>query len=98
MTIKVRYLREFASDMESFSEHDRALIRAAIIKLRENPFTRSEGGYGKAAAASGSESLLSVKIAAADIRIVYKLIRSRDGESALVIFASAVNDASPRSL
>ena len=61
-------------------------------------FKRSEGGYGKAAAESGSESLLSVKIAAADIRIVYKLIRSRDGESALVIFASAVNDASPRSL
>ena len=98
MTIKVRYLREFASDMDSFSEHDRALIRAAIIKIRENPFKRSEGGVGKAAAESGNESLLSVKIAAADIRLVYKLIKSKDGESTLIIFASAVNDTAPRSL
>ena len=98
MKVMVRYLKEFAADMSTCSEHDKSLIRAAIIKIKENPFKKSEGGVGKAAAESGNESILSVKIAAADIRVVYKLIKSKDGESALVIFASAVNDATPRSL
>ncbi len=98
MNIKVRYVKEFVSDLESFSAHERSLIRAAIIKIRENPLKVSEGGVGKVAVEKGSESILSVKIAAASIRIVYKLIKSKDGESALVIFASAVNDNTPRTL
>lgn len=98
MNIKVRYLKEFVDDFNSFSEHEKSLIRAAVIKIRENPLKRSEGGVGKPAAESGSESLLSVKIAASSVRIVYKLIKSRDGESALIIFASAVNDNTPRAL
>ncbi len=98
MIIKVRYLRDFVDDVNSFSEHDKSLVRAALIKIRENPFKKSDGGVGKLACESGSESILSVKIAAASIRIVYKIIMSKDGQSALIIFASAVNDATPRSL
>ncbi len=98
MNIKVRYVRDFVDDMTMFNDHERALIRAAVLKIRENPFKLSEGGVGKVAAESGNESILSVKIAAASIRIVYKLIKAKDGESALVIFASAVNDATPRAV
>ena len=98
MNIKVRYLREFAADLNGFSEHDKSLIRAAIIKIRENPFKISEGGAGKLTAESGNEALLSVKIAATDIRVVYKLIKAKDGQSALVIFACAINDDTPRTL
>lgn len=96
MNVKVRYLKEFAADVNAYPEHDKSCIRAAIIKIRENPLKRSEGGVGKAACEHGNESLLSVKIAATDIRIVYKLIKSKDGESALVIFASVVSDSTPR--
>lgn len=98
MNIKVRYVKEFVNDMAQFSEHDRSLIRAAIIKIREDPLKRSEGGIGKVAVENGNESILSVKIVSASIRIVYKLIKSKDGESALVIFASAVSDQTPRAL
>lgn len=98
MTIKTRYVKQFVDDFGSFTEHERSLVRAALIKIRENPFKRSEGGVGKVAAESGNEALLSVKIAAASIRIVYKLIRSKDGDSALVIFAAAVSDSTPRTL
>ncbi len=98
MTVKVRYLKEFAADMTNFSEHERSLIRAATLKIRENPFKQSEGGVGKPACENGNSSILSVKIVSAAIRIVYKLIKSKDGESALVIFAAAVNDSTPRAL
>lgn len=98
MIIKVRYLRDFVDDVNRFSEHEKALVRAALIKIRENPFKKADGGVGRLACESGSESILSVKIAAASIRIVYKIIMSKDGQSALIIFASAVNDATPRSL
>lgn len=98
MNIKVRYVKEFVDDMAAFTEHEKSLIRAAIIRIRENPLKLSEGGVGKVAVEKGSESILSVKIAAASIRIVYKLIKSKDGESALVIFASAVNDTTPRTV
>ena len=98
MNIKVRYLKGFADDMANFSEHERSLIRAAVLKIRENPFKTSDGGVGKLAVTSGNSSILSVKITASAIRIVYKLILSKDGESALVIFASAVNDTAPMAL
>lgn len=98
MNIKVRYVKEFVDDMASFSEHEKALIRAAIIKIRENPLKVSEGGVGKVASEHENESILSVKISSTPIRIVYKLIKSKDGENALIIFASAVGDSTPRAI
>ena len=98
MNIKVRYVRDFVEDMTMFNEHERSLIRAAVLKIRENPLKLSEGGVGKVAVESGNESILSVKLTAVSLRIVYKLIKSKDGESALVIFASAVSDATPRAV
>ena len=98
MNIKVRYVKEFADDMAMYNEHEKALIRAAIIKIRENPFKLSDGGVGKLAVEKGSESILSVKIVSTAIRIVYKLLISKDGQSALIIFASVVSDSTPRTI
>lgn len=92
MSIVVRYIPEFIDDFNKFSEHDKTLIRTAINKLREKPFSKNEGGYGNIVSIGLSGDLMSVKIIFTDIRIVYKLIKSKDSNSVLLIFASVLND------
>ena len=101
MTWNVLYLPEAAKDVAELSRPQQIIVKKAITKVKENPLPQSEGGYGKPLGnkrGMNLANLLKIKLRGEGIRIVYKLIRSRDGESALVIFASAVNDASPRSL
>ena len=92
MNLMVRYIPEFVDDFNKFSEHDKTLIRTAINKLREKPFSKNEGGYGSIVSSCHDGELMSVKIIFTDIRIVYKLIRSKDSDSTLLIFASVLND------
>ncbi len=92
MNIMVRYLPEFIDDFNKFSDHDKAVLRTAFNKLRENPFPKSEGGYGSIVYSGVDGDLLSVKIIFTDIRIVYKLIKSKDSDSFLMIFAAVLND------
>ena len=94
MNVLVRYLPEFVDDFNRFSEHDKTVIRTAIEKLCANPYSKKDGGYGNLISGDGESGIMSVKIIFTDIRIVYKLMKSKD--NMLLIFAQVSNDNSRR--
>ncbi len=98
MNVMVRYHPEYAADIGRLSPLEKAQALSAQKKIIDKPFKRSLGGVGKVISENASESVLTARIAGSDLVFVYKLIRSRDGESLLIIFASAVNDAAPKDI
>ncbi len=95
MNIIVRYMPQFVDDFNSFSEHDKIIVRTALQKLSENPFPKKEGGYGNPALDQPDGMILTAKIIFTDIRIVYKLMKSKDN-SMLIIYTAVINDTGSR--
>lgn len=92
MIIIAKYLPEFISDVKKFQGNDKNIIRCAIDKLRKNPLSKADGGYGKPLDNNKKNGLLSVKIIFTNIRIVYKLIITDD--YILLLFVQAMTDSS----
>ena len=78
MNWKVLYLPEAQKDLRNLDGSQRILVLKAIKKIQTNPLPFTEGGYGKPLGNKNGNDLsgfLKVKIKAAGLRIVYKIIR-----------------------
>ena len=95
MTRKVVFLPEMEKDLRKLDGSQRNLVFKAIKKVQTNPLPVSESGYGKPLG-SGNETdltgLLKIKLSAAGLRIVYKLIRTETEMLIVVIGARADNE------
>lgn len=95
MNWKVVYLPEAEKDLRNLDGAERILVQKAIKKVSTNPLPDYEGGYGKPL---GNHSktrlagLLKIKLKAAGIRIVYKLIRT-DTEMLIVVIGARADEA-----
>ena len=92
MHIIVRYMPQFVDDFNSFPEQKRIIIRSAIQKLNTNPYPKKNGGYGNVVFKASDGKILNAKILFTDIRIVYKIMKSKNN-STLVIYTAVTNDA-----
>ena len=92
MTWKIVFLPEVEKDLRKLDGSQRNLVLKAIKKVQTNPLPVTEGGYGKPLG-SGNETkltgLLKIKLSAAGLRIVYKLIRTETEMLIVVVGASA---------
>ncbi len=90
----VRFLPEAESDLKNLAGNQRLLVAKAIEKVRKNPLSTNEGGYGKPLgnrAASNLSGFLKIKLKSEGIRIVYKLIRT-DKEMLIVIIGARADE------
>ena len=91
----IDFLPEAIQDMNDLDGSQRKYVIKALQKVRVNPLPQSEGGYGKPLGNKNGidlSGLLKIKIKAAGLRIVYKLIRDDDKMLVLVIGARADNE------
>lgn len=92
MSWKVLYLPEAEKDLKDLDGSQRLLVLKAIKKVSTNPLPMDEGGYGKPLGNHVNTKLaglLKVKLKAAGIRVVYKLIRTETEMLVVVIGARA---------
>ena len=71
---------EVLDDFLALDGSQRILVRKAIAKVRTNPLSDTEGGYGKRLGDKDSTQLagfLKVKLRGAGLRVVYQLIREK---------------------
>ena len=95
MTWSVRFLPEAEEEYQKLDGSVRRQAAKAILKVRQNPLPASEGGYGKPLGSrSGTDltGLLKIKLKAAGLRIVYKLIQT-DTEMIIVVVGARADDA-----
>ncbi len=92
MNWNVKYLPEAEKDLMSLDGSQRILVRKAIKKVSQNPLPIAEGGYGKPLGNHSRTNLsgfLKIKLRDADIRIVYKIIRTETEMLVIIIGARA---------
>lgn len=88
----VKYLPEAEKDLKELDGSQRVLILKAIKKVQQNPLSQAEGGYGKPLGNKSGNDLsgfLKVKLKAAGLRIVYKVVKVEDTMLIIVIGARA---------
>ena len=79
MSWSVVYLPEAEKDILALARNRQLLVNKAIKKVKQNPLSQSEGGYGKPLGHKQGTNLtnfLKIKLRGAGIRIVYKLVRT----------------------
>lgn len=88
----LKFLPEAKKDLEALGGHERLIVAKAIDKVLQDPVSVYEGGYGKPLGNKGERNLsgfLKIKLRAAGIRVVYKLIRTETEMLVVVIGARA---------
>jgi len=96
MNWKLKYLPEAAKDLKNLAGNQRLMVIKAIDKVLQNPLPISEGGYGKPLGNKQGNDLSGfqkIKLKSAGIRVVYKLIRTKDEMLVVVIGARADEEA-----
>lgn len=79
MSWQIVYHPEAKEDLRHLDGSRRLQVLKAIRKVAANPLPKSEGGYGKPLGNKNGNALtgyLKIKLLAAGIRIVYKLVRT----------------------
>ena len=92
MNWTLKFLPEAKKDLEGLAGNQRILVAKAIEKVRQNPVSMFEGGYGKPLGNKGGRNLtglLKIKLKDAGLRIVYKLIQTETEMIIVVIGARA---------
>ena len=87
MSWAVSYLPEALDDLRALDGSQRVLVRKAIKKVSANPLPKAEGGYGTPLGNRSNKNLagfLKVKLRAAGLRIVYRLIH-REGQMLVIV-------------
>ena len=95
MNWEIKYLPEAEKDFDSLSRNQQIIVDKAIKKVKTNPLSQREGGYGKPLGHKGSTNLtsfLKIKLRGAGIRIVYKLIRTESEMLVVVIGVREENE------
>lgn len=86
----VKYLPEALDDLDELDGSQRKLVLKSIEKVRKNPLSQQEGGYGKLLGKKGNTDLtgfLKIKLRASGLRLVYKVIKQKDRMLIVVIGA-----------
>ena len=92
MSWNIEYIPEAEDDLDRLDGSQRNIVLKGISKVAQNPLPADEGGYGKPLgnhANTKLAGLLKVKLKAAGIRVVYKLIRTETEMLVVVIGARA---------
>ena len=92
MNWTLKFLPEAKKDLEGLAGNQRILVAKAIEKVRQNPVSMFEGGYGKPLGNKGGRNLtglLKIKLKDAGLRFVYKLILTETEKFIVVIGARA---------
>ena len=72
----VTYLPEAEKDIDKLDGSPRKMVFKAIEKVRENPKSQTEGGYGKPLGNKGGNNLtglFKIKLRSLGLRVVYRL-------------------------
>ena len=80
--------------LAALAGNQRLLVAKAIKKVQQNPVSTYEGGYGKPLGSKGGtdlSGLFKIKLKAAGLRIVYKLIRT-ETEMLIVVIGARADD------
>lgn len=88
------FLPEAKKDLKDLAGNQRILVAKAIEKVRQNPVSIYEGGYGKPLGNKNGNDLtglLKIKLRSAGIRVVYKLIRT-ESEMLIVVIGARADD------
>ncbi|BBK23714.1 RelE toxin [Amedibacterium intestinale] len=86
----VKYLPEALDDLDELDGSQRKLVLKSIEKVKKNPLSQQEGGYGKLLGKKGNTDLtgfLKIKLRASGLRLVYKVIKQEDRMLIVVIGA-----------
>ena len=86
----VKYLPEALDDLDELDGSQKKLVLKSIEKVRKNPLSQQEGGYGKLLGKRGNTDLtgfLNIKLRASGLRLVYKVIKQEDRMLIVVIGA-----------
>ena len=92
MSWQVKFLPEAQKDYDHLAGNQQLLVAKTLEKVRQNPVSIYEGGYGKPLGSKGGTNLtglFKVKLKAAGLRIVYKLIQTETEMLIIVIGARA---------
>lgn len=77
MNWRVEFLPEAQKDFDGLAGNQRLLVAKALKKVQQNPVPIYDGGYGKPLGNKGGTDLtglFKIKLRAAGLRVVYKLI------------------------
>ena len=91
----VVYLEEAEEDFKKLDGSQKKLVRKALEKIASNPLSINEGGYGKPLGNKNNNDLsgfLKVKLKSAGIRIVYKVVKTENSMTVIVIGAREDNE------
>lgn len=94
MNWSLNFLPEAEKDLKKLAGNQRILVAKAIEKVRQNPVSVYEGGYGKPLGNKHGTDLtgfLKIKLKNAGIRVVYKLIRTKT-EMLIVVIGVRADD------
>lgn len=92
MNWQIKFIPEAKKDYDRLAGNQQLLVAKALEKVRQNPVSIYEGGYGKPLGNKGGTNptgLFKVKLKAAGLRIVYKLIQTETEMLIIVISARA---------
>ena len=88
MIWEVKYLPEADKDYDALARNQQIIVAKAIKKVKTNPLSVYEGGYGKPLGHKRGINLtnfLKIKIRGEGIRIVYRLERTETKMLVIVI-------------
>ncbi len=94
MNWALKFLPEAQKDLEKLARNQQILVAKAIEKVRQNPVSVNEGGYGKPLGNKGGRNLtglLKIKLRDAGLRVVYKLIQT-DTEMIIVVIGARADE------
>lgn len=94
MTWTLKFLPEAQKDLKNLAGNQRLLVVKAIEKVRQNPVSIYEGGYGKPLGNKNGNNLsglFKIKLRNAGIRVVYKLIQT-ETEMLIVVIGARADD------
>ncbi len=92
MNWTLKFLPEAKEDLKELAGNQRILVLKAIEKVRQNPLSIYEGGYGKPLGNKNDNDLsgfLEIKLRGAGLRVVYKVIKTETEMLVVVIGARA---------
>lgn len=92
MNWQIKFIPEAQKDYDRLAGNRQLLVAKALEKVRQNPVSIYEGGYGKPLGNKGGTNLtelFKVKLKSVGLRIVYKLIQTETEMLIIVIGARA---------
>jgi len=88
MNWEIKFLPEADKDFDNLTRKQQVIVKKAIDKVKTNPLSQNDGGYGKPLGNKHGlnlTNLLKIKLRGEGIRIVYKLFKTETQMLIIVI-------------